>query len=118
MLVDTSGLENGRAQGDASTDVATEASGKPGRDASAFANDAAGLSDAAGMGDDAGMSDTGLGGACRPLDTSCSKTDVCCVGLQCGDARKCLSCLPNYDNCTSNAQCCSHTCDPNATICL
>jgi hypothetical protein len=68
------------------------------------------------------------GGACRALNQSCTGGPAggfglpgagpCCAPLVCGDARKCLTCLPIFDDCTQDAQCCSGNCDSDGKVCL
>jgi hypothetical protein len=101
LIVDTSGLAR-NATDASSADSSAEAAPPAGPDASAA--EVAGQSVA--------------DGGCGVLQAACSRSSPCCAGLQCGDDHQCLTCLPLYDDCTSNDQCCNKRCDPAAAICM
>ncbi len=105
LLVDTTGL-GGRAEGDASA-------GNPG---DGGLKDGSSSTDGSPSTADASSKPDGPGTTCASQGASCA-AQPCCAGLQCGDARECLTCLPKYDDCTSGAQCCSGSCASVTEIC-
>ena len=118
ILVDTSGLAGGAAD-QAPNDGSAEGARLDGSalpDGATMSTSGGGDRDAMTGKDDA-ASDTDSGGSCQPLNAPCGMK-TCCGALACGDARKCLTCLPTFDDCTSNAQCCSNNCNSVTTICM